>query len=116
MATESRLTRLEEVYAHLATKDDVAELKAEVAASEARIEARLAERIAEAEARIESRVETRIAEAEARIESRVADRLAVSEARMEERLAKFEARLLRWLLPTVVTSIIAAVAVSALAG
>ena len=69
--TEERVSRIEGVQTHLATKADVAEVRTEIAESEAR-------------------TATRIAESEARTTAQIA------EVRAE--MAKFETRMVRWMI------------------
>ena len=69
--TEERVRRIEGVQTHLATKADVAEVRTEIAESEAR-------------------TATRIAESEARTTAQIA------EVRAE--MAKFETRMVRWMI------------------
>ena len=72
--TEERVSRIEGVQTHLATKADVAEVRTEIAESEAR-------------------TTTRIAESEARTTAQIAE--------LRAEMAKFETRMVRWMIASV---------------
>jgi hypothetical protein len=74
---EERLSRLEGVYEHLATKSDVFDLKADLLAEIARTETRLTSEIAS-------------------VETRLTSEIASVETRLTSEIASVETRLIRW--------------------
>jgi hypothetical protein len=85
---EERLSRLEGVYEHLATKSDVFDLKADLLAEIARTETRLTSEIASVETRLTSEI--------ASVETRLTSEIASVETRLTSEIASVETRLIRW--------------------
>ena len=86
--------------ANLATKAELADVEANLAARIAQVEASLEARIAQVEASLEARiaqVEANLRSEIAQVEASLEARIAQVEANLRSEIAQVEARLLRWM-------------------